>query len=68
VVQEEACKTERDEVTRNVFENNEPELTPEVVQSLDGTLITILPSPPEGYRYEITLMGDGRVAVVLKEG
>ncbi|QPX71420.1 hypothetical protein SscP1EGY_22 [Streptomyces phage SscP1EGY] len=59
-------------MTRNVFENNNPEVSAEQeeadYEALNGRSHTFLPPLPEGYRYELMELPSGRMAVVMLRG
>lgn len=48
----------------NLFENNEPEPSQEILD-LGDKLFEVLPSLSRGERYELQKMSDGRTAVVI---
>lgn len=52
-------------MSRNVFENNQPEVPPEDFDSVkDGPHIMLPPLAP-GHRYELKTLPSGRMAVVV---
>lgn len=59
-------------MSRNVFENNSPEVSVEAEEAdydaLNGRSHTFLPPLPEGHRYELMELPSGRTAVVMLKG
>lgn len=55
-------------MARNIFEGNEPPVSPEEALELGDKLFALLPTLPDGERYELTKLDDDKVAVVILKG
>lgn len=52
---------------RNLFENNDPQVTPEEAMELGDKLVSVLPRLPERQEYSLVTLSDGRIAVIAQE-
>lgn len=53
-------------MSRNVFENNTPEISSEDVKSLGGEAHWMLPPLEEGLEYELHKLQNGRTLLIAK--
>lgn len=53
-------------MSRNVFENNEPEISEEELKKMAGRVHATLPPLAAGYKYAFEDLDNGRVAVVIE--
>lgn len=53
---------------RNVFENNQPEVSREEALELGDAVNSVLPTLAEGYHYKLVKLSSGKTAVVVEEG
>lgn len=51
-------------MSRNVFENNQPEPSEEDINAVGNSPHILLPPLAEGYRYELLRLPSGRMTVV----